>query len=188
MLSVATGCGYMSEHTYKQYLDANKGVFQFPDTGYEAHYYIAPQVRNLLGKVFYAPMGPDYQKASVPFGSRLMDTLESGDYQAAFYSLSETTEDTLDEGLIFRYEEACYEFKDYRAHISLRIVVTLDGQEILASTFQKVGPSQLGRIVIAGHLGVHHAAEVSTKWALDRLLTDSLLKFQIEMDAIIWAE
>ena len=188
MLSAATGCGYMSEHTYKQYLDANKGVFQFPYTGYEAHYYIAPQVRNLLGKVFYEPMGPDYQMAPVLFGSMLMDTLESDDYQAAFYSLSETTEAALDEGLLFRYEEARFEFKDYRAHISLRIVATLDGQEILVRTFQKDGPSQSVRNFITGHLGIAHSVEISTKWALERLLSDSLLKFQIEMDAEIWAE
>ncbi len=46
MRSVATDCGYINTHSYEQYVDDHKGEFQFPNTGYEAQYYIAPQVRD----------------------------------------------------------------------------------------------------------------------------------------------
>ena len=176
-----SGCAHTVSDDYAEYLRGNKGEFQFSQTGYEAQYYIAPQVRNHAYQ-FTSGMAGYANDWVVWFGKMLVDTLESDDYRAAFKTLSETTEKTPSKGLLFKYQKVGYRFTNNQAQISLQISVYWDGQWILSKTYRQDGRRQLGKMFWGGVFAMNNAIQQSTKTALDRTLSNSLSDFQAAMN------
>ena len=175
------GCTHIVSDDYAEYLHGNKGDFRFSQTGYEARYYIAPQVRNHAYTVT-SGMAGSANDWVVWFGKMLVATLESDDYRAAFKTLSETTEKTPNEGLLFKYENVGYRFTNNQAQISLQISVYRDGEWILSKTYRQDGRRQLGKMFWGGVFTMNNAIQQSTKTALDRTLSNSLSDFQAAMN------
>jgi hypothetical protein len=175
-----SGCAHDATDDYAAYLDANEAELPFSQTGYEAQYHIAPQVRNHTYS-FSSAMAGAANVWNVQFGTVLADTLESDNYRAAFTTLSETRETTPSEGLLFKYERANYRFINNRAEITLHIIVDKDGQRILDKKYSRNGITQTGKMFWGGVFTMNNAIQQSTKSALDQILTASLVDFQVAM-------
>ena len=178
---ISVGCIHHDvSDDYEEYLKGNKGEYQFSQVGYEARYYIAPQVRETAIEIRSGMAGAG-NVWHVSFGTMLVDTLESDDFREAFESLSETTETSVSDGLLIKYEQARYVFASYQAQVSLRITVERDGQPILTKWYRQAGRSQKGKMMFGGAFGMNNAIQQSTKAALDRVLSNSLSDLQVAM-------
>ena len=175
------GCAHSVSNDYASYLRGNKGEFLFPQTGYEAQYYVAPQVRDNTYTAVSAMAGAA-NSWNIEFGAMLLDTLESDDYRGAFTTLSEIKENVPSEGLLFKYDYVNYRFINNRAEISLRIIVDRDGQQILSKVYSRNGVSQGGKMFWGGAFTMSNAIQQSTKSALDQILADSLADLQVVMN------
>jgi hypothetical protein len=171
VLFILTGCSinHPVADDYSQYLVNNKGGFQLPETDYTAEYRIAPETLNQRYEFRAATTG--YANLwVVEFGKILEDTLQSSDVQAAFKSLTETSESTPDGIMLLEFKLVDYKFEGFEARVKLNVRTTLNGKTVMDNTYYKTGISQGGKMFWAGAFGMKNAIQQSTKNAIDQIL------------------
>lgn len=169
----ATGCtiNHPVADDYGQYLENNLGAITLPKTELRADYVIDHDTRNHRYE-FRATTAGAANLWIVEFGKILDETLKSADVQQAFAGLRERQgEQAGNENLItFKLEK--YEYKDFRAHISLAVLLTRNGDRVLDKTYHAEGRSQGGKVLWGGVWAMKNAVHQSTKFALDEILGD----------------
>jgi len=108
----------------------------------------------------------------VEFGEILKDTLESKYLYDAFGKLEEReNKNSYTENLIvFTLEN--YEFKHFRAYISLNVSLLHNKNIIIKKTYHVEGKAQGGKMFWGGAFAMKNAIQQSTKLALDAILSD----------------
>ena len=167
---LSTGCSikHPVAKDYNQYLANNEGASVFPKTGLEVDYLIDKETINHRYEFRAAIVGYAHLWI-VEFGKILDETLKSKDVQDAFGRLTKSECENSDDGLFISFKLENYEFKNFRTYISLSIVLTNDGNEILNKTYHADGKSQEGKMFWGGAFGMKSAVRVSSADALKKI-------------------
>jgi len=154
---------------YGQYLEKNANEVSLPKTTLKSDYVIDGATEKHSYKFRAATVGYAHVWI-VEFGKMLDQTLNTKYVQSAFGRLSKkAAKDVASDNLIeFSLEK--YEFKDYRAYVTLKIKLSKDGATILEKSYSSSGNSQGGKMWAAGPFGMKNATQQSTKYAIDEIL------------------
>jgi hypothetical protein len=183
-LALAAGCSinHPIEEDYNQYLANNQGVNTLPKTELEADYSISKETINHRYEFRAATVGYGHLWI-VEFGKILDDTLKSKNVQDAFGRLEESVGNNISDGNFISFTLESYEFKDFRACISLSIVFSDGGNVVLEKTYYAEGGSQGGKMFWGGPFAMKNATQQSTKLALDKILGDFIQDVNVKLAA-----
>lgn len=102
-------------------------------------------------------------------GKFSIKTLNAKYVQSAFGELHKSSgQDSAGNLISFSLEK--YEFKDYRAYVTLKVTLANAGKPILEKSYSAEGNSQGGQMWAAGPFGMKSATLESTKFAIDTIL------------------
>jgi hypothetical protein len=100
----------------------------------------------------------------------LDQTLNAKYVQSAFGRLDKKATKETQPGNLIEFSLEKYEFKDYRAYVTMKIKLSKDGATILEKSYTASGNSQGGKMWAAGPFGMKNATQQSTKYAIDEIL------------------
>ena len=175
-LIILTGCSipHRVSDDYRQYLLNNQGDSKFPQTDYVAEYILTPNTINHHYEFHCATTGYAHLWI-VEFGKMLEETLTSNDFQSAFKKLSKSSDDSATNALRIKYNLVEYEFKGFEARVRLQVTIIEKGSIVLDKTYFETGKSQGGKMFWGGAFGMKNAIQQSTKSAIDKILSQSLI-------------
>jgi len=107
----------------------------------------------------------------VEFGKILDETLNAPYVQSSFGELIKAGEEVKGFGSDIKFTLNNYEFKNYRAYVSMNIILLDDGEELLNKNYTSEGESKGGQMWGAGPFGMKNATLDSTRTAIDKILT-----------------
>jgi hypothetical protein len=160
---------HVIEKDYPQYLVNNAGAGNLPNTDNASEYFLTSNTQNHSYE-FRAVTTGYANLWIVEFGKMLDDTLKSTDVQNAFGTLKKVSDVSGDSRGLLIFDLQSYTFKDFGAHVSLKISLSRLGQVVFSKTYTQDGKTQGGKMFWAGVFGQKNAVQQSTKLALDEIL------------------
>jgi hypothetical protein len=152
---------------YGPYLQKSAAV-DLPKTSLKSAYVLDSKTQNHRYEFRAATVGYAHLWI-VEFGQILDQTLNAKYVQSAFGDLhKKSTQDSAGNLISFSLEK--YEFKDYRAYVTMKVTLSNDGKTILEKSYNSEGNSQGGQMWTAGPFGMKNATLESTKFAIDAIL------------------
>ena len=116
----------------------------------------------------------------VEFGKILDQTLKAQYVQDAFDKLETLTANESTNGNLIEFRLESYEFKNYRAYVSLKVRLTNDDVEVINNTYRSEGIPPGGKMFTGGPFAMKNATLRSTKSAID----DILNQFIVDLTAL----
>ncbi|WIO73692.1 hypothetical protein QP938_10350 [Porticoccaceae bacterium LTM1] len=169
-LVLSTGCS-INHHVadgYGDYLVKNKSQQVIPYTGLSAEYKKTEAVKD--HRYEFRALTVGYANLwIVEFGDILDETLKSQEIQSVFNGLVEAREIGEPENLII-FDLVDYSYQDYKANISIHIVLRQKGIEAINQTYKASGEGQTVQMWAAGVFGMMDAIRDSTKSAMDEIM------------------
>src|SRR5690606_20583069 len=98
-------------------------------------------------------------------------TLNASYVQSSFGKLQKADQVSNKDGNVIEFKLNSYEFKNYRAYVSMNIVLLNNGKEVLNKTYSSEGGSKGGQMWGAGPFGMKNATLDSTRSAIDKILS-----------------
>lgn len=172
VLAAVTGCSinHPVAKDYPGYLSAHGNTGNLPKSDLESDYRIDGTTQNHRYEFRAATVGYAHVWI-VEFGKILEQTLNAPYVQSSFGKLERQVSGTDAAGNLIEFTLSNYEFKNYRAYVSIKIVLSKDGKEILNKTYSSEGDSKGGQMWGAGPFGMKNATLDSTRSAIDKILT-----------------
>lgn len=172
IVGVVSGCSinHPVAKDYPQYLAEHGKEGNLPKTELESSYQIDGKTETHRYEFRAATVGYAHLWI-VEFGKILDDTLNAPYVQSSFGALKKVNADAKESGNIVQFTLNSYEFKDYRAYVSMNIVLSNGGKEIVNKTYSSEGDSKGGQMWGAGPFGMKSATLDSTRTAIDKILT-----------------
>ena len=171
LAAVLSGCSvnHPIAKDYRQFLEKNAGATALPKSNLNSDYVIDGKTQNHKYEFRAATVGYAHLWI-VEFGKILDETLNAPYVQNSFGRLTKAdTASKKDESLI-SFSLESYEFKNYRAYVSMRIKLTNGDTTITDKLYTVEGHSQGGKMWGAGPFGMKSATLDSTKSAIDQIL------------------
>ncbi len=160
---------HVVEEDYPQYLTNNSGSAKLPKTDRAGAYILAPDTQHQSYE-FRAAVTGEANLWVVEYGKMLDDTLMSADVQAAFGSLQKASDTSPKADGLLIFDLQSYTFRDFGAHVSLKISLMRGGQEVFSKVYTQDGKSQGGKMFWGGAFAQKNAVQQSTKLATDEIL------------------
>ncbi len=154
---------------YGAYLAKDAAPVTLPKTELKSDYAIDGATENHRYEFRAATVGYAHLWI-VEFGKMLDQTLNEKYVQSAFGRLSKKGSKESQPGNLIDFTLEKYEFKDYRAYVTLKIKLSKDGKTISEKSYTASGNSQGGKMWAAGPFGMKSATLESTKFAIDDIL------------------
>lgn len=170
-LGVLAGCSinHPVAKDYPQYLSKNGNTGSLPKTDLKTNYALDGQTQNHRYEFRAATVG--YAHVWIVEMGKILDaTLNAPYVQSSFGRLTKVDGGKIDSGYLVQFTLKKYEFKDYRAHVSMYVELTKGENIILSKTYSEEGDSKGGQMWGAGPFGMKNATLASTKSAIDRIL------------------
>jgi hypothetical protein len=117
----------------------------------------------------------------VDIGKMLDDTLMSADIQKAFGNLRKISGQSTTSNGVLIFDLESYSFKDFGAHISLKISLSRSGNVVFSKTYTQDGKSQGDKMFWGGAFAQKNAVQQSTKLALDEILHQLIADLNAQM-------
>ncbi len=173
MLGAISGCtiNHPVAKDYPEYLAEHGNEGSLPKTDLESTYSLDGETQRHRYEFRAATVGYAHLWI-VEFGKLLDETLNAPYVQSSFGSLQKGPGDAAQGGNTIRFVLDSYEFKDYRAYVSMTIVLASDGREILNKRYSSEGESKGGQMWVAGPFAMTEGTLDSTRSAIDRILTE----------------
>lgn len=173
MVAVASGCtiNHPVANDYSGFLSENGKTGDLPKTSLKTEYAIDPATQNHRYEFRAATVGYAHLWI-VEFGKILDETLNAPYVQSSFGKLSKSTSGTDSSGNMVAFTLEKYEFKNYRAYVTMKITLSNNGKEILNKTYSSEGESKGGQMWGSGPFGMKNATLDSTKSAIDKILAE----------------
>ncbi|AFV00320.1 hypothetical protein [Simiduia agarivorans] len=170
LASVLSGCSinHPVAKDYPDYLVEHGQVGNLPKTSLESTYGIDEQTEKHRYEFRAASVGYAHLWI-VEFGKILEQTLNAPYVQESFGKLEKAS--ATDAGNAIEFTLNSYEFKDYRAYVSMNIAMSKNGKEVLNKNYTSEGSSKGGQMWGAGPFGMKSATLDSTRSAIDKILT-----------------
>ena len=171
LLGLFSGCSinHPVAKDYGQHLEKNAGSVILPKTTLKTDYLIDGETENHRYEFRAATVGYAHVWI-VEFGKMLDQTLNAKYVQSAFGRLDKKITKDVQKGELIEFSLEKYEFKDYRAYVTLKIKLSKDGVTTLEKSYNASGNSQGGKMWAAGPFGMKSATLESTKYAIDEIL------------------
>lgn len=171
LLGATTGCSikHPVAKDYPQYLAKNGNVGSLPKTNLESTYQIDGKTQSHRYEFRAATVGYAHLWI-VEFGKILDATLNAPYVQSSFGTLEKGGSVTDNAGNVIDFKLTRYEFKHYRAYVSMNIVLSNNGTEVLNKTYSSEGASKGGRMWGMGPFGMTTSTLDSTRSAIDKIL------------------
>lgn len=154
---------------YPQYLTKHGDEGSLPKTDLQSRYEIEGNTQHHRYEFRAASVGYAHVWI-VEFGKILDETLNAPYVQSSFGKLekSDLASSGPDNNIEFILEK--YEFKNYRAFVTMNIIFSSGGNEIINKTYTSEGLSKGGQMWGAGPFGMKTATLDSTRSAIDDIL------------------
>jgi hypothetical protein len=159
---------------YPQYLSKNANAVVLPKSDLASDYFIDGKTQDHRYEFRAATVGYAHLWI-VEFGKILDETLRAPYVQASFGHLAKSAAESGGSGNLISFSLEKYEFKDYRAYVSMRIKLTDAGRQVIDKLYSVEGESRGGQMWAAGVFGMKDATLDSTKSAIDKIL-DQFMK------------
>jgi len=171
LLGLFSGCSinHPVAKDYGAYLEKSATPVNLPKTALKSDYLIDGKTENHRYEFRAATVGYAHVWI-VEFGKMLDQTLNAKYVQSAFGRLDKKTTKDVQKGELIEFSLEKYEFKDYRAYVTLKIKLSKDGATTLEKAYIASGNSQGGKMWAAGPFGMKSATLESTKYAIDDIL------------------
>lgn len=173
IIGATTGCSinHPVAKDYPQYLEKHGKEGSLPRTELKSNYSIDGETETHRYEFRAATVGYAHLWI-VEFGKILDETLNAPYVQSSFGELQKATAEVkgLDSDIKFTLNS--YEFKNYRAYVSMNIVLLNDGKVVLDKNYTSEGESKGGQMWGAGPFGMKNATLDSTRTAIDIILTE----------------
>lgn len=160
---------HVIEKDYPQYLANNTGASKLPKTDKASKYVLTPNTEQHSYE-FRAAASGLANLWIVEFGKMLDDTLMSTDVQKAFGTLQKVSSTSSNSESLLIFDLQSYTFKNYGAHLSLKVSLSRSGQVVFSKTYKQDGKAQVGKMLAGGVFAQKNAVQQSTKLALDEIL------------------
>ncbi|MBT5926921.1 MAG: hypothetical protein HOH33_09900 [Verrucomicrobia bacterium] len=172
IIGAATGCSIKHPvmKDYPQYLEKHGKEGNLPTTELKSNYSIEGKTQTHRYEFRAATVGYAHLWI-VEFGEILDETLNAPYVQSSFGELTKASAEIEGLGSNIKFTLNNYEFKNYRAYVSMNIILLNDGKELLNKNYNSEGASKGGQMWIAGPFGMKNATLDSTKIAIDKILT-----------------
>jgi hypothetical protein len=154
---------------YPQYLAKNSNAVALPKAGLKSDYSIDGKTQDHRYEFRAATVGYAHLWI-VEFGKILEETLHAQYVQASFGHLARSTAESSNGGNLISFSLETYEFKDYRAYVSMRIKFASAERTVIDKLYSVEGESRGGQMWAAGVFGMKDATLDSTKSAIDKIL------------------
>jgi hypothetical protein len=170
-LGMTSGCSinHPIAKDYPEFLTKNGNVERLPKTSLESDYVIDGKTQNHRYEFRAVTVGYAHLWI-VEFGKILDATLNAPYVQSSFGRLEKQSGGLNAAGNLIEFMLENYEFKDYRAYVSMKVVLSHGGKVILSKTYKGEGGAKGGQMWGAGPFGMKSAALDSTKSAIDKIL------------------
>jgi hypothetical protein len=162
---------------YNQYLINNENQSALPKTSLESEYSIEGKTVSHRYEFRAATVGYAHLWV-VEFGKMLEENLKANYVQNAFGKLEKQNpmkSTPMGNLILFTLEN--YEFKDFKAHVSLNIRLTVGKDDVINKTYHSTGKSQGEKMFWGGPFAMKNATQQSTKLAIDQILTEFIEDF-----------
>lgn len=155
---------------YPQFIVKNGAVSTLPKTSLETNYAIDSKTESHRYEFRAATVGYAHLWI-VEFGKILDETLKASYVQSSFGRLSRVHGDASQSDHLLEFALEQYEFKNYRAYVTMRVVLR-DGNQhvVLSKAYSAEGDAKGGQMWTAGPFGMKNATLDSTKSAIDKIL------------------
>lgn len=153
---------------YPDYIAEHGNEGKLPKTSLESTYAIDGQTEKHRYEFRAASVGYAHLWI-VEFGKILDLTLNAPYVQDSFGKLEKAS--ATDSGNSVAFTLNSYEFKDYRAYVSMNIALLKNGKEVLNKNYSSEGSAKGGQMWGAGPFGMKSATLDSTRSAIDKILT-----------------
>lgn len=165
-----TGCSinHPVAKDYGDYLAENATATSLPKANLDSDYTITKPTQNHRYEFRAATVGYAHLWI-VEFGKILDDTLKAKYVQDAFGDFKQTDLVSAPGNLV-SFNLVSYEFKDYRAYVTLEVSLTENGVKKVGKAYSAEGVSKGGQMWGAGPFGMKSATLESTKSAIDSIL------------------
>src|SRR6478735_1252317 len=132
MVAAASGCtiNHPVANDYPQYLVDNGSVGDLPKTNIKTGYSIDSATQNHRYEFRAATVGYAHLWI-VEFGKILDETLNAPYVQSSFGKLNKSIPGAESSGNLVEFTLEKYEFKNYRAYVTMKIALSSNGKEIL---------------------------------------------------------
>lgn len=172
IIGAATGCSinHPIAKDYPQYLEKYGKEGDLPKTELKSNYSIDGKTETHRYEFRAATVGYAHLWI-VEFGKILDETLNAPYVQSSFGELKKAGAEVKRSGSDIKFTLNSYEFKNYRAYVSMNIVLLNDGKELLNKNYTSEGESKGGQMWGAGPFGMKNATLDSTRTAIDKILT-----------------
>lgn len=172
---VVVGCSinHPVAKDYPEFLTNNGAPSDLPKTDLDTDYSIAGSTETHRYEFRAATVGYAHVWI-VEFGKILDETLKAPYVQKSFGRFDKRIVDAAGEGNVVKFTLDHYEFKDYRAHVTLAIELTNGTEKTLKKIYSGQGDSKAGQMWGAGPFGMKNATLASTKSAIDNILKQFL--------------
>lgn len=155
---------------YPKYLSTHGKEGRLPRTELQSNYSI--DAKTEIHRYEFRAVTAGYAHLwIVEFGKILDETLNAPYVQSSFGELSKADAAVKDSGSDIKFTLISYEFKDYRAYVSMNVMLSDNGKEVLNKSYTSEGESKRGKILVLGSLGMKNVVLDSTKKAIDKILT-----------------
>lgn len=171
LLGATTGCSikHPVAKDYPQYLAKNGNVGTLPKTNLESTYQIDAKTQSHRYEFRAASVGYAHLWI-VEFGKILDATLNAPYVQSSFGKLEKGGRVTDSGGNVIDFRMTRYEFKNYRAYVSMNIILSNNGNEVLNKTYSSEGSAKGGQMWGMGPFGMTTSTLDSTRSAIDKIL------------------
>ena len=175
-----SGCSinHPVEQDYQRYLELHPADTTLPHSELAADYVIDSETETHRYEFRAATVGYAHLWI-VEFGKILDQTLNSTYVQAAFNRLDKRNPSATDDGELVEFLLKSYEFKDYRAYVTMNIKLLSNGNVVLNNIYEVEGVSQGADMWVQGPFGMTSGTLESTKSAIDKILTQFVKDYQI---------
>lgn len=155
---------------YPQYLAKNSQAMVLPKSDLNSDYFIDGATQKHKYEFRAATVGYAHVWI-VEFGKILDETLQAPYVQSSFGHLAKVASDDGKDGNLISFSLERYEFKDYRAYVSMRVKLNNADRTVIDKLYSVEGDSKGGQMFMAGPFGMKDATLDSTKSAIDKILS-----------------
>jgi hypothetical protein len=180
MATVSTGCtiSHVVQEDYQQYLLNNSGNIEKKTLSKKARYSLSDRTVNHRTE-FRSGTAGAANLWIVDFGKMLDDSLKSGDYADAFSTAS-------DSRLHVDFDLESFEFRNFQAYLTLKIVVEDGGVAVIDKAYQVVGRNQAAKVVLTRGFAMKNAIQQSTKFAIDDIMRQLFSDLKAHNIVMMW--